>query len=123
MNVLHWWLLGSLACAMLLDIISGLIKAYNGKSEKGNTGYFVSSIMRKGGLIKCLVLLVSFAVDFIFSHHGIEYLPFAVYGYYIFCELASLNENLTALGVGLPDTILNFIDKLLKKWYEDDLKK
>ena len=40
MNVLHWWLLGSLACAMSLDIISGLIKAYTGKSEKSNVWCF-----------------------------------------------------------------------------------
>lgn len=110
---MHWGLLAILALAMGLDVVSGLIKAYNGKSEKTIGGKFASGAMRKGGLNKCLVLLVTLAIDSIFSYYAMDYIVFAVYAYYIYCEAASLNENMVALGVGLPEKITNLINKVL----------
>ena len=48
----------TLLAFMVADVITGVRKAYMGKSEKSTKGYLDSQIMREGGIRKMLIIVV-----------------------------------------------------------------
>lgn len=102
MKVTVYWIV--IAAAILLDIITGLIKAFY-------TNTFKSSVMRQGLFHKLGELLavgILYGAQFALPMIGVDaHLPLfpAGVGYCVLMELGSIIENLRAFTPGL-DTIL-----------------
>lgn len=102
MKVTVYWIV--IAAAILLDIITGLIKAFY-------TNTFQSSVMRQGLFHKLGELLavgILYGAQIALPMIGVDaYLPLfpAGVGYCVLMELGSIIENLRAFTPGL-DTIL-----------------
>lgn len=102
---------------MLVDYISGMIKAWN-KSEL-NSRIGVAGVLKKLGYL--LVVCVGMCVDWVIStglnQVGIEYNNSFIVGlivtiWLIINELISILENLSIIGVPMPSFLVNMISKL-----------
>lgn len=103
------------ACFVLLDLLTGLIKAFKEKS-------YSSTVMREGlyhktGSILCVVfgLLVDYAQSFIDIGISIPVaIPICVY--IILMEIGSIIENVCSINPQImPEKLQNFFIKLTKK--------
>jgi len=106
----------ALLVLMAVDYISGLVLAgVFKKSPKSECGGLCSSIIRKGLVKKCMMLLmvaVGFQVDAVVGTNIVRY---GVIFAFIVNELISLTENAGLMGVPIPSALKQAIDILKSK--------
>lgn len=109
------WLLGGfdvaiqcLIVAIILDYISGLIKAYNTKTLSSNIGF--RGILKKVGIL--VIVMLAVLVDRVtINNGGIRTL---VIYYFVANEGLSILENLAQAGLPIPKSLKNAL-KVIKK--------
>lgn len=109
------WLLGGfdvaiqcLIVAIILDYISGLIKAYNTKTLSSNIGF--RGILKKVGIL--VIVMLAVLVDRVtINNGGIRTL---VIYYFVANEGLSILENLAQTGLPIPKSLKNAL-KVIKK--------
>lgn len=109
------WLIGGfdvaiqcLIVAIIIDYISGLIKAYNTKTLSSSIGF--RGILKKVGIL--LIVMLSVLVDRVtVDNGGIRTL---VIYYFVANEGLSILENLAEAGLPVPKTLKNSL-KVIKK--------
>lgn len=109
--------LTSLCTVMILDVITGLLKAILLRSEKSSKGGLSSSSMFKGGLKKiCIMLMVALGtlLDSIITPNDV-FIRIMIVSYYIANESLSILENIGACGVPLPKALYRICDSLKNK--------
>ena len=100
--------LQSLVIAIVLDYISGLIKAYNTKSLSSKIGF--KGILKKVGIL-CIVALAVLVDNISGSTGAIRTL---VIYYFVANEGLSIIENLAEAGLPIPEALKKAL-KLIKK--------
>lgn len=98
-----------LLIAIVVDYISGMIKAYTTKTLSSRIGY--KGILKKVGIIAIVTLSV--LLDRITGEHGA--IRTLVIYYFVANEGLSILENLAAAGVPIPDVISNTLQNLKNK--------
>lgn len=119
-NTLGGWnsSLTTLVIFMIIDYLTAIIQAVEGKSLKSSNGKLSSSVGFKGIFKKVLILLmvlVGYRIDITFS---LNYVKQIITLSYICNEFISIIENLSAIGMDkLPifDKISNIIKKEVEK--------
>lgn len=109
------WLVGgvdvALQCllvAIVIDYISGIIKAYNTKTLSSNIGF--RGILKKVGIL--LIVMLAVLVDRVtIGNGGVRTL---VIYYFVANEGLSILENLAQAGLPIPKTLKNAL-KVIKK--------
>lgn len=109
------WLVGGidvaiqcLMVAIVIDYISGLIKAYNTKTLSSSIGF--RGILKKVGIL--LIVMLAVLVDRVtIDNGGIRTL---VIYYFVANEGLSILENLAEAGLPVPKTLKNTL-KVIKK--------
>ena len=109
------WLIGGvdvaflcLITAIVLDYISGLIKAYNTKTLSSNIGF--RGILKKVGVL--VIVMLAVLVDRVTVNNG-SIRTLVVY-YFVANEGLSILENLAVAGLPIPKGLKNAL-KILKK--------
>lgn len=109
------WLLGgvdvALQCllvAIIIDYISGLIKAYNTKTLSSSIGF--RGILKKVGIL--LIVMLAVLVDRVTIDNG-SIRTLVIY-YFVANEGLSVLENLAEAGLPIPKTLKNAL-KVIKK--------
>lgn len=98
-----------LLIAIVVDYISGMIKAYTTKTLSSRIGY--KGILKKVGIIAIVTLSV--LLDRITGEHGA--IRTLVIYYFVANEGLSILENLAAAGVPIPEVISNTLQNLKNK--------
>ena len=108
------WLFGSwdmaltvLTCFMVLDYLTGLIRAFINKEVSSNVGLI--GIARKSLIL--VVLIVAVCLDRLLNTGHWVFRTLVCY-FYIANESISLLENCSALGLPIPDKILEALAQL-----------
>lgn len=107
------WLM-ALITVMILDILTGLIKAILMRSNKSESGGLSSASMFRGGIKKVFILLMvalGTVLDIIISPDDV-FIRIMVVSYYIANESLSILENVGACGVPLPKVLYKILDSL-----------
>ena len=107
------WLM-ALITVMILDILTGLIKAILMRSNKSESGGLSSASMFRGGIKKVFILLMvalGTVLDTIISPEDV-FIRIMVVSYYIANESLSILENVGACGVPLPKVLYKILDSL-----------
>lgn len=107
------WLM-ALITVMILDILTGLIKAILMRSNKSESGGLSSASMFHGGIKKVFILLMvalGTVLDTIISPEDV-FIRIMVVSYYIANESLSILENVGACGVPLPKVLYKILDSL-----------
>lgn len=109
------WLIGGidvaflcLITAIVIDYISGLIKAYNTKTLSSNIGF--RGILKKVGML--LIVMLSVLVDRVTVNNGA--IRTLVIYYFVANEGLSVLENLAVAGLPIPKSLKNAL-KVIKK--------
>lgn len=109
------WLIGgldvALAClitAIVIDYLSGLIKAYNTKTLSSNIGF--RGILKKIGIL--LLVMLAVLVDRVSVNNGA--IRTLVIYYFVANEGLSVLENLAVAGLPIPKALKNAL-KVIKK--------
>lgn len=109
------WLIGGLDIAILclivaivLDYISGLIKAYNTKTLSSNIGF--RGILKKVGIL--IMVMLAVLVDRVTVTNG-SIRTLVIY-YFVANEGLSILENLAQAGLPIPKSLKNAL-KVIKK--------
>lgn len=107
-----------------VEMLTGLMKAFSGKSEKSASGYFSSTAFREGLFHKMgmflLILLATQLGGLVFPEPN--FARNACLYALTFMELSSIIENLGLLGVPVP-SIFNKILEVLKARENQDNNK
>lgn len=109
--------LASLFTVMVLDIITGIIKAILICSDKSQSGGLSSASMFKGGVKKISIILMvalGTVLDNIISPNEL-FIRVMIVTYYIANESLSMLENVGACGVPLPKALYKVLDSLKSK--------
>ena len=109
--------LTSLCTVMILDIITGLLKAILLRSDKSSKGGLSSSSMFKGGFKKISIILMvalGTVLDSIITPNDV-YIRVMIVSYYIANESLSILENIGACGVPLPKALYKIVDSIKDK--------
>ena len=97
-----------LLVAIVIDYISGIIKAYNTKTLSSNIGF--RGILKKVGIL--LIVMLAVLVDRVtIDNGGVRTL---VIYYFVANEGLSILENLAQAGLPIPKTLKNAL-KVIKK--------
>ena len=107
--------MSTLIAFMIVDVITGFIKAYLGKSEKSSRGYLDSEIMWKGGVKKGVVFIVIYVSAMtcrLLTPESTLIRDFTV-TYYAISEALSILENAVACGIYVPEPLKQILDKSL----------
>ena len=107
------WLM-ALITVMILDILTGLIKAILMRSNKSESGGLSSASMFRGGIKKVFILLMvalGTVLDIIISPDDV-FIRIMVVSYYIANESLSILESVGACGVPLPKVLYKILDSL-----------
>ena len=107
------WMM-ALITVMILDILTGLIKAILMQSNKSESGGLSSASMFRGGIKKVFILLMvalGTVLDTIISPDDV-FIRIMVVSYYIANESLSILENVGACGVPLPKVLYKILDSL-----------
>ena len=113
----EWWVLVLPISLMLIDVITGLLKAFMTKT-------FQSSILRAGGCKKVGEVAV-LGVGELFTCALVlpDYVMVLVSAYIVFMEIMSIIENIDKLGVPIPafvrDVVNNVDDQLTNRHLSD----
>lgn len=109
------WLIGGydvaiqcLIVAIIIDYISGLIKAYNTKTLSSSIGF--RGILKKVGIL--LIVMLAVLVDRVTIDNG-SIRTLVIY-YFVANEGLSILENLAEAGLPVPKTLKNAL-KVIKK--------
>lgn len=106
--------LTSLFAVMVIDIITGVIKAVLMRSNKSQSGGLSSVSMFKGGVKKVTILLLvalGTVLDNIITPDE-AFIRIMIVSYYIANESLSILENIGACGVPLPKALYKILDSL-----------
>lgn len=107
-----------LVCILIVaDILTGIAKATK-------THTLQSAVFRHGGYKKVFILLiicVAWSIDKIYFQNDIIYTASCTY--YLFNEAISIMENLSALGVPIPDKLKRILKDFRDKNKNDDERK
>ena len=95
-----------LATFMVIDYISGIIKAIHNKNLDSNVGF--RGIFKKMGML--IVVMVGVGVDYFINTAG--FMRELIIYYLVLTEALSITENLGAIGVPLPKKFVNTLEKL-----------
>lgn len=111
------WLFGAwdialmvLVCFMVLDYLTGLIKAYLTKKLSSNVG--LHGIARKSVIL--IVLIMSVMLDRILNSGTWVFRTLVCY-FYIANEGLSILENCSVIGLPIPDKIQEALEQLKNK--------
>jgi toxin secretion/phage lysis holin len=113
----EWWVLVLPISLMLIDVITGLLKAFMTKT-------FQSSILRAGGCKKVGEVAV-LGVGELFTCALVlpDYVMILISAYIVFMEIMSIIENIDKLGVPIPafvrDVVNNVDDQLTNRHLSD----
>ena len=115
-NFLGGWdaWLAALITVIILDILTGIIKAILMRSNKSESGGLSSSSMFRGGIKKLFILFMvalGTVLDSIISPDNV-FIRIMVVSYYIANESLSILENVGACGVPLPKVLYKILDSL-----------
>lgn len=115
-NFLGGWdaWLAALITVIILDILTGIIKAILMHSNKSESGGLSSSSMFRGGIKKLFILLMvalGTVLDSIISPDNV-FIRIMVVSYYIANESLSILENVGACGIPLPKVLYKILDSL-----------
>lgn len=104
-----FWLL---IAVMVIDFLTGTIKAFTLKDVNSKTGI--------NGLLKnTVVLLVVILISVVIILTGYNEFKYVVLFFYIFEYAISITENLDKIGVPFPEKL----SKLLRQWKDDNNNK
>ncbi len=107
-----------LVCILIVaDILTGIAKATK-------THTLQSAIFRHGGYKKVFILLiicVAWSIDKIYFQNDMIYTASCTY--YLFNEAISITENLSELGVPIPDKLKRILKDFRDKNKNDDERK
>lgn len=109
--------LASLFTVMVIDIITGIVKAVLVRSDKSQSGGLSSVSMFRGGIKKISIILMvalGTVLDRIISPNEL-FIRVMIVTYYIANESLSILENVGACGVPLPKALYGILDSLKNK--------
>ena len=109
--------LASLFTVMVIDIITGIVKAVLVRSDKSQSGGLSSVSMFRGGIKKISIILMvalGTVLDRIISPNEL-FIRVMIVTYYIANESLSILENVSACGVPLPKALYGILDSLKNK--------
>ncbi len=115
-NILGGWdiWLISLITVIILDVITGVIRAILMHSNKSDSGGLSSKSMFQGGIKKLFILMMvalGTVLDSIISPDNV-FIRVMVVSYYIANESLSILENVGACGLPLPKILYQILDSL-----------
>lgn len=115
-NILGGWdiWLISLITVIILDVITGVIRAILMHSNKSDSGGLSSKSMFQGGVKKLFILMMvalATVLDSIISPDNV-FIRVMVVSYYIANESLSILENVGACGLPLPKILYQILDNL-----------
>lgn len=99
---------------MVIDILTGILKAVLMRSNKSESGGLSSESMFRGGAKKIFILLMvtlGAVLDSIISPDNV-FIRIMVVSYYIANESLSILENIGACGLPLPKALYKILDSL-----------
>ncbi|MBQ6849555.1 MAG: phage holin family protein [Oscillospiraceae bacterium] len=104
----------TLLAFMIADVITGLRKAYMGKSEKSSKGYLDSQVMQEGGIRKILVFVVIYVATVTgqLVNPDSPIIRNLTISYYIATEALSVLENTAICGIKLPKPLIDALENL-----------
>ena len=108
-----FWLI-SLITVIVIDILTGIVKAILMRSNKSESGGLSSVSMFRGGMKKLSILLMvalGTVLDSIISPDNV-FIRVMVVSYYIANESLSILENMGACGLPLPKALYHILDSL-----------
>lgn len=118
------WLFGAwdialmvLVCFMVLDYLTGLIKAYLTKKLSSNVG--LHGIARKSVIL--IVLIMSVMLDRILNSGTWVFRTLVCY-FYIANEGLSILENCSVIGLPIPDRIQEALEQLKNRENESEVE-
>ena len=116
MDILGGWdiWLAALLTVMVIDILTGILKAILMRSNKSESGGLSSKSMFRGGVKKIFILLMvtlGAVLDSIISPDNV-FIRIMVVSYYIANESLSVLENIGACGLPLPKSLYKILDSL-----------
>lgn len=118
------WLFGAwdialmvLVCFMVLDYLTGLIKAYLTKKLSSNVG--LHGIARKSVIL--IVLIMSVMLDRILNSGTWVFRTLVCY-FYIANEGLSILENCSVIGLPIPNKIQEALEQLKNRENESEVK-
>ena len=124
LGTLLTWLFGAwdialmvLVCFMVLDYLTGLIKAYITKKLSSNVG--LHGIARKSVIL--IVLIMSVMLDRILNSGTWVFRTLVCY-FYIANEGLSILENCSVIGLPIPNKIQEALEQLKNKENESEVK-
>lgn len=103
------FLLKSILILMLLDYITGICKAFI--KNKMNSSIGAKGIIKKVGYL--CIITISVVLDQILGTNGS--LRTLIITSFIFNEMISIIENSSEIGIKIPDTLKNALEKLNKE--------
>lgn len=101
---------------MGLDLATGLLCSFLGRSDKSTGGGFLSGAFFQGLSRKLMILaliMLATALDRLLNSQGLSRL--AVIGFYAANEGLSIVENAALLGVPFPQSLLKVLEKMRKE--------
>ena len=124
LGTLFTWLFGAwdialmvLVCFMVLDYLTGLIKAYLTKKLSSNVG--LHGIARKSVIL--IVLIMSVMLDRILNSGTWVFRTLVCY-FYIANEGLSILENCSVIGLPIPDRIQEALEQLKNRENESEVE-
>lgn len=105
LQIVHTYLFGGvkfldlLAILMLIDIVTGILKAIKDKRLRSRSALF--GYARKIGVF--MIIILANIIDVILSLNGV--VAFGTVAFYIMNEGLSIVENLSVIGVKIPSVI------------------
>ena len=124
LGTLLTWLFGAwdialmvLVCFMVLDYLTGLIKAYITKKLSSNVG--LHGIARKSVIL--IVLIMSVMLDRILNSGTWVFRTLVCY-FYIANEGLSILENCSVIGLPVPSKLQEALDQLKNKENESEVE-
>ena len=105
-----------LLIAIVLDYISGMIKAFNTKTLSSSIGF--KGILKKVGIL--VIVMLSVLIDRVTGESGA--IRTLVIYYFVANEGLSIVENLAQAGLPIPKVIKDALKALLKKGGKDNAK-
>jgi toxin secretion/phage lysis holin len=111
----EWWVLVLPISLMLIDVITGLLKAFITKT-------FQSSILRAGGCKKVGEVAV-LGVGELFTCALVlpDYVMILISAYIVFMEIMSIIENIDKLGVPIPAFVRDVVNNVDDQLYNHHL--
>ena len=106
-----------LVCFMVLDYLTGLIKAYLTKKLSSNIG--LHGIARKSVIL--IVLIMSVMLDRILNSGTWVFRTLVCY-FYIANEGLSILENCSVIGLPIPDRIQEALEQLKSRENESEVE-